>query len=806
MRNPMSGLIIPCALLLILALRSGQAANYTSSARQGSGHWDSGLDGTSGIWQPGNHTASGALSADPAATYELITPGSRLRTTDPANPPNGQGNPYTATPFTFPGASTNTLTIDGDGKYRNGAAASDPIAEVRFKCPAVLFPKIIMNGGTWDQGDTVSSNGVVAVHGEVNVNGVNFPVYNDGGADRGFQIDYLTGSGSIENHSYTDVATFKAGDRNAFLLIGTSNTYTGTWNVVIGMLNGYGANSLGTNTIVVAPAGGLVTSYDINNTNSDLILSGRLFLHQNDTFRSVIVAGTNALSPGTYTAASLNALYPANFPATWLVTTNPGGYLPDLATNMSGSLTVLQTPCMFYTAQPTPATALLGSGPVPEQVSFATSIVGSPPITNQWQYAPSSVGPFTNINDGPVFSGTKSNVLTITSPPTNYTGFYQVVSSSSCGSLVSLTAQLTVLKQGGASNWTTVLNEGLGSDWSTVNTWVENTNGADYLSAVYPGSSFFVLGNAVTRTPNAAIDATFPIYASKLEIDGDGTFSLPSGLTIGTLQFKNASNGRVTFRKLVMNGGQMNNGQDDSSVIVAGEVDILTNTPIFEDNASGTGDRGYRFDAWLTGAGTMEVHLHPVGPGIRQPLNLTCTSNTFSGEWNIINGTVLGTAANSLGTNNITITDSFAGAGALETLYDINNPNGSLTITNTGQMYLHQNDTFASVNINGTNLANGVYTFDYLTNNFPANFPATWQMQVGSTFNTISGSITVGVAAPVSLSIQKSGANLQVSWNPAVGTLLEAPSLTGPWTTNGATSPYLVGPTNAMKFYRVMVQ
>jgi hypothetical protein len=793
--------------VLILALYSSQAANYTSNARQGSGYWDSGLDGSTGIWNPGTHTASGALAVDPAATYEVIIPGARLRTTSPAGPPNASVSPDTTNWLVFPGASTNTLTIDGDGKYRNGAAATDPIAEIRFKYPAVYFPKVIMNGGIWDQGDTVSTTGMVAVHGEVNVNGVNFPVYNDGGADRGFLIDYLTGSGSIENHSYTDVATFKAGDRNSFALIGTSNTYSGTWNVVIGMLNGYGSNSLGTNTIVVAPAGGLVTSYDVSNTNSDLILSGRLFLHQNDTFRSVIVAGTNALSPGTYTAAQLNALYPANFPAAWLVTTNiPPGYAPDPVTNISGSITVLQTPCMFYTEQPTPATALLGAGPVPEQVSFATSIVGSPPITNQWQYAPSSVGPFTNISDGPVFSGTKSNVLTIASPPTNYTGFYQVVSSSSCGSLVSLTAQLTVLKQGGASNWTTLLNEGLGSDWSTVNTWVENTNGADYLSAVYPGSSFFVLGGAVTRTPNAAISATFPIYASKLEIDGDGTFANPTSPTIGTLQFKNASNGRVTFNKLVMNGGQMNNGQDDSSVYISGEVDILTNTPIFEDNASGTGDRGYRFDAQLTGAGTMEVHLHPVGPGIVQPLNLTCPSNTFSGQWNIINGTVLGTATNSLGTNNVTIQDNVSGAGALETLYDIYNPNGNLTISNTGQMYLHQNDTFGSMTIAGTNLANGVYTFDYLTNTFPANFPANWQMQVGSTVTNISGSITVGVVAPVSLSIQKSGANLQISWNPAVGTLLEAPSLTGPWTTNGASSPYVVGPTNAMKFYRVLVQ
>ena len=38
------------------------------------------------------------------------------------------------------------------------------------------------------------------------------------------------------------------------------------------------------------------------------------------------------------------------------------------------------------------------------------------------------------------------------------------------------------------------------------------------------------------------------------------------------------------------------------------------------------------------------------------------------------------------------------------------------------------------------------------------------------------------------------------------GTLLEAPALSGPWTTNLNTSPYVVNPTAAQKFYRVRVQ
>jgi hypothetical protein len=57
------------------------------------------------------------------------------------------------------------------------------------------------------------------------------------------------------------------------------------------------------------------------------------------------------------------------------------------------------------------------------------------------------------------------------------------------------------------------------------------------------------------------------------------------------------------------------------------------------------------------------------------------------------------------------------------------------------------------------------------------------------------------------LSIVKSGGNIVVSWNPSGGTLLEAPSVTGPWTVNSATSPYTnTTPTQAAVFYRVQTQ
>jgi hypothetical protein len=120
-----------------------------------------------------------------------------------------------------------------------------------------------------------------------------------------------------------------------------------------------------------------------------------------------------------------------------------------------------------------------------------------------------------------------------------------------------------------------------------------------------------------------------------------------------------------------------------------------------------------------------------------------------------------------------------------------------------GQVFLHQNDSFANVTIGGVALTPGTYTFDNLANNYPANFPATWTQQAGSTISSGSGSVTV-LGAAVTLLVQPSGSNWQLTWSQ--GTLLQATNLTGPWITNGAPSPLVITPTGPRMFYRVQVR
>jgi hypothetical protein len=60
------------------------------------------------------------------------------------------------------------------------------------------------------------------------------------------------------------------------------------------------------------------------------------------------------------------------------------------------------------------------------------------------------------------------------------------------------------------------------------------------------------------------------------------------------------------------------------------------------------------------------------------------------------------------------------------------------------------------------------------------------------------------VTPAVSLSVQQIGGNVVLTW--PQGTLLEANEVTGPYSTNNASSPYTNAPTAPRKFYQVIVK
>jgi len=739
--------------------------NITMSVQQAANlDWD-----TVAQWSDGQAASVSAASA-PANTYELLA-GSRMRT------------PIAPKTANFPGS---LLKVDGNAVWvNNPAAGNTTIAEIRFKQPnlgvgngIVNFPKLVMNGGQLDLGDP----GVVQIGGEIDIL-TNAPFYNDSVNDQGYLINaWLTGgsTSSIEYHGY-NIGTFQTSYSNNLNIAGTTNTFSGKWNVVVGTLLGTGPNSLGTNDITVAAGGALETTYDVNNPNANLFLTGRMFLHQNDTFKSLFVNGV-PLNPGTYTFAQLNTAYPNNFPATWTLQNGSS------ANTGSGSITVLVQPAPTIVQQPQSLSVYPG-----QSALFSVQAQGNPPLGYRWRKGT------TFLTDNANLIGSSSTNLSIPSVTVGDAGNYTAVVTNGIGAVTSVVATLTVLPTGPATNLTldyggVPVVQPAGNDWNTPTNWIDG-NPASLSVYANPGSTYDVVIGSRLRPPAGTNFAVFP--GNVLKIEGSGVFENGTLTAVGEFRFKHPDPGTNVFPKLVLNGGQIDNG-DNGNIVVLGEVDVISNSVVYVDTAAGL-DRGIQISAWLTGS--ADLTWSQWGSGLGGPdLNITGTSNTFSGRWNVAQGTLLGSGAKSLGTNDITV----AATGALETLYDLNNPNASLTLD--GQMFLHQNDTFKNVTVAGTPLSPGVYSFSQLNSTYPLNFPATWTLQAGSTNNTGSGSITVGTPVSVTMGFSFNGSSLTLTWSQ--GLLLEANDVTGPWTTNLTASPpsFTVTPTAPRKFYRIQVQ
>ncbi|MEO6034812.1 MAG: immunoglobulin domain-containing protein [Verrucomicrobiota bacterium] len=769
--NPVGTAASTAATLTVLA--AGPALNFTLGVQQAAGlDWDSPNSWSDGT---GNNTlgvgASISAASNPGSTYELL-PGSRLRT-----PPNSNV-------ATFPG---NQLTLDGDGVWVLNPGAGATLSEIRFKQPLpgrVNFPRLIMNGGQLDTGN----DGLVSVGGRIDIL-ANTPFNNDGGSDRGYIIDaLLTGAGNIEFHGYNQVA-FQASYTNNLNIAGNANTFSGKWNVVTGVLLGTGANALGTNDMIVGGNGAMEATYNINNPNGNLILNGKMFLHQNHTFRTVSI-GSATLGQGTFTFAQLAATYPANFPSSW---TQQAG--SSFSTG-SGSITVLAQAGPAIITQPA-SMSLYPS----ETAQFSVLAVGFQPLSYQWRKGGVALTDGVTAS-GSIISGSTTTNLTVANVANGDAGNYTVTVSNSVSTTTSNPALLTIKPTSPAENITLnyggiPLQQAIGQNWNTITNWSDGL-AASESALSKPGSTYDVIPGARLRSPEGVAVSTFP--GNMLTVEGDGIWvnNPAGGSTLGELRFKQPIPGTVGFKKLVLNGGQLDLG-NDGVVVLTGELNVRTNSSLNNNSAA---DRGFQIDSWLTGTGAIEYHAYQAAfnPAFVNNLNLTGTSNTFSGKWNVVVGVLLGSGTNSLGTNDIAVGVD----GALETLYNINNPNGNLVLA--GQFFLHQDDVFRTVTVGGAGLAAGTYTFTQLNTAYPTLFPALWTQQNGSGFSTGSGSITVLASAQgPTITVQRDGTDIQLIWSQ--GALQEAVEVTGPWITNpSAVSPFTVTPSDPKKFYRLIVQ
>src|SRR5207253_2140264 len=145
-------------------------------------------------------------------------------------------------------------------------------------------------------------------------------------------------------------------------------------------------------------------------------------------------------------------------------------------------------------------------------------------------------------------------------------------------------------------------------------------------------NTYEVLPGARLRSPDGPVIANFP--GRQLTLDGNSVWNVNpgAGALIGEFRFKQHTygtvNGVVNFPRLRMNGGQLDVG-NAGMLIIGGQIDILANTPINNDDTS---DRGYRIDAQLNGGGNIEYHGYNTTyqSNYVNNLNIAGAGNTFS--------------------------------------------------------------------------------------------------------------------------------------------------------------------------------
>jgi hypothetical protein len=289
-----------------------------------------------------------------------------------------------------------------------------------------------------------------------------------------------------------------------------------------------------------------------------------------------------------------------------------------------------------------------------------------------------------------------------------------------------------VAKRGEAANLTTTTVQAAGQDW-IVAIWKTNGTGA----AVSPkaGNTYQTLFNGTSignganstriRNPATAGLQTFPGDWLKMDTNTELRAKQPGAI----LNFPGVDGNPG----LILNGGMLNGG-DDTTFPVSGVIQVVAQSYVSQGlNGGGGGinaNRAFNFTGVLSGSGNIVI----LNAGTTVPQQVSGSFNSFSGQWIVQCGWLQASGANSLGTNSITVDPLYSGYLSVmpnfqaasgpawfEPNYDLYSA-GSLTLTNSGVMILHQNCVFSAVRIEGAALSAGMHSYAELATNFPGNF------------------------------------------------------------------------------------
>jgi len=480
-------------------------------------------------------------------------------------------------------------------------------------------------------------------------------------------------------------------------------------------------------------------------------------------------------------------------------------------------------------------------------VQFTAIGTGNPYPTYQWLAETNGSNTYTPLVDGGPISGSVSNVLTITNLVSGFSGNYIVELQNINGSTVTpVPAVLTVaplyitgltpssltvfpgatasiyvgyssavpilsfqwlkngsiLNNGGRISGTTssnlVVTALTTNDTANYSVIVSNMFGAvtsvvDVVSVVLPSSPYeqqvfwtypmsyyaFNETNDPASGTAVALDSTAGangLYGSDTE-NGNPNYNIAGPNPADGFQGFAATNSAVSI---------LNNIQQTASIVSLPPLNLNANT--------------VTFTMWINPVGTepdwavLNSYRSSVS-GTANGMNYTSSGNTLGYHWNDDGNTYNWDSGLTppIGQWSF-VALVISPANAVEYMF---NANGMAAATN----------NYASV-VQAINTP-GFIGGDLHDGNFIGNIDevATFnQSLTQSQLTNLWTAAVTGVVTPpaATLSITASGANAIISWNPPVGTLLQSPSINGPWTTNNAaSSPYTNTPVGTM-FYRVL--
>jgi hypothetical protein len=292
-------------------------------------------------------------------------------------------------------------------------------------------------------------------------------------------------------------------------------------------------------------------------------------------------------------------------------------------------------------------------------------------------------------------------------------------------------AALWLPQSGRAANYTSTQSVAAGANWNGLY-WSTNADGSAPLTGPPTAGNTYELlskGNLAaasdsrTRNPASPGVQTFP--GDSLQLDVNSDLRLKGSGAIVT--FPGPGGGQPG---LILNGGGINNG-DDGKFWIDGIIEVRQQSYLFPQTSGATADnRGLNIKGQLIGTNNLAM----INGGLVAAIEISGAANTFSGQWIVKSGLLLGSGNGSLGTNSITIDPNWTvpatngawvlGSGynkaVVSIAYDLNSA-GTLTIANGGQIVLYKNLCFSAVTINGTALSAGSHSYAELAAAYPNN-------------------------------------------------------------------------------------